>query len=484
MTFRDRVVVSAGNLRRLKLRTALTVAGILIAIAAFVSMLSFGAGNQAYVAKQFNELGLFTTIHVFPKTSPDSTGARELDAAAIERLSAIRGVNLVYAYDAFAVKVRLGDSVTDAKAQALPSAATKTKLFSRLLAGTGFDRDDARSVIISEVLMKKLGIVSADSALGKSIIISVKVSTLDSALIHVLRDRDESLLGRLRKIHLDSLRNASYRSRALRAELNAALRRFASGFMTAQAVVADTLTVSGVRSTLHMGGERINPVIMPMATARRFRSSGFSTNPAEFLSSLAGGSFFPESEEASSKTFSQVTVDFDPKVLYTTIRDSIEARGFRTFSFAAEFEEIQRVFLYFDLALGLIGLIALSTASLGIVNTMVMSITERRKEIGILKSLGADDSDIRALFLVESGIIGLMGTIGGICFGWLIARVASAAAQAYMKSQGVPAIDLFALPPWLVLIALVTGVAVSVVAGLYPAARAARVDPVEALRGE
>jgi putative ABC transport system permease protein len=115
---------------------------------------------------------------------------------------------------------------------------------------------------------------------------------------------------------------------------------------------------------------------------------------------------------------------------------------------------------------------------------MVMSITERRKEIGILKSLGADDSDIRALFLVESGIIGLMGTVGGICFGWLIARVASAVAQAYMKSQGVPAIDLFALPPWLVLIALATGVAVSVLAGFYPAARAARVDPVEALRGE
>jgi ABC-type lipoprotein release transport system permease subunit len=484
MTFRDRVVVSAGNLRRLKLRTALTIAGILIAIAAFVSMLSFGAGNQAYVAKQFNELGLFSTIHVFPKTGADTAGARKLDGAAMEQFSAIPGVNLVYAYDAFAVKVRCGDSVVSAKAQALPPAATKTKLFSHLLAGRGFEQEDSRSLIITDVMMRKLGIASADSAIGRPIVVSVKVSTLDSALAHLVEDRGESLIDRARKIRLDSLRNQAYRSRVLHTELNAALRRFANGFITAQEVISDTLAICGVRSSEPMGNVRVDPVIMPIATAKRFRSGGFSANPADFLSSLAGGSFLPETEDASAKTFTQVTVDFDPKVPYTTIRDSIEARGFKTFSFAAEFEEIQRVFLYFDLALGLIGLIALSTASLGIVNTMVMSITERRKEIGILKSLGADDSDIRALFLVESGIIGLLGTVGGICFGWMIARVASAVAQAYMKSKGVGAIDLFALPPWLILIALATGVAVSVLAGFYPAARASRVDPVEALRGE
>ena len=75
--------------------------------------------------------------------------------------------------------------------------------------------------------------------------------------------------------------------------------------------------------------------------------------------------------------------------------------------------------------MGVIGLIALITASLGIVNTMVMSITERRKEIDILKSLGADERDIRWLFLVESAVIGLLGTTGGILSGWVISRVTS-----------------------------------------------------------
>ena len=91
--------------------------------------------------------------------------------------------------------------------------------------------------------------------------------------------------------------------------------------------------------------------------------------------------------------------------------------GFRTFSFAEEFDEIRKFFLFFNLALSLVGVIALVTAALGIVNTMLMSISERRREIGILKSLGAEDGDVRRLFLVESGLIGVMGSGLGIALG-------------------------------------------------------------------
>lgn len=229
---------------------------------------------------------------------------------------------------------------------------------------------------------------------------------------------------------------------------------------------------------------RIESIIIPASIAARFSSSGFSGNPTEIFSAMSAGTLFARADDPSGKTYSQVTIDFDPKVVYKGIRDSVEALGFRTFSFAAEFEQIQRAFLYFDLALGVIGLIALFTASLGIVNTMVMSITERRREIGVLKSLGADELDIRLLFLVESGVIGMLGTVAGILFGWAITRVVSAIAQAYMRSQGIPPVNVFALPAWLILIALGVGVGVSVAAGFYPAARAARVDPVEVLRND
>ena len=72
MTIRDLMVISTGNLWRMKLRTLLTTSGIAIAIAAFVAMLSFGAGNQRYVTEQYNQLGLFSTIQVYPKENKPS----------------------------------------------------------------------------------------------------------------------------------------------------------------------------------------------------------------------------------------------------------------------------------------------------------------------------------------------------------------------------------------------------------------------------
>jgi putative ABC transport system permease protein len=254
--------------------------------------------------------------------------------------------------------------------------------------------------------------------------------------------------------------------------------------MNAQEVISDTLTICGVRESRRMGRTRIEPVIIPFETAQRFKTGGLGGSPMEIMAAITSGTLFSEQDRLEGQNFSQVTLDFDPKVPYTRIKDTVEGMGYRTFSFAAEFEEVQKVFLYFDMALGLIGLIALSTASLGIVNTMVMSINERRREIGILKSLGAYETDIRALFLVESGAIGFLGTTAGIAFGWIITRVASAIAKHFMEKEGIPAVDLFAMPLWLIGIAVTVGVGVSVVAGLYPAARAARVDPVAALRNE
>ncbi len=490
MTMRDLIVISTGNLWRMKLRTFLTTAGVLIAIAAFVSMLSFGAGNQEYIEGEFNKLGLFSTMQVYPKTNPnrdaapDTSNAPKLDRNAIDRLAAIPGVNLVYPFDAFAVTARIGDSSFSARAQALPSAAVKTKLFSRLLAGTAFDSNSSRQAIVSEDFLKHAGITSPDSAVGCTFVLTARVSTVDSGIARIVDNRDRSITDAMRHVRFDSLLNKNYLSRILRIEAGEAFKRFLDGYLNAQQVVSDTLIICGVRE----GGRgiriRAEQIIVPMATASRFNVGGPSGNPADIVGAMRSGVLFSQSQDGSGRTFPQVTIDFDPKVFYKPIRDSVEAMGFRTFSFAAEFEQIQKMFLYFDLALGVIGLIALITASLGIVNTMVMSITERRKEIGVLKSLGADERDIRWLFLVESGVIGMLGTMGGIFFGWVITRIVSAVAQGYMRREGIPEMDLFSLPPWLILIALGVGIGVSVLAGFYPAARAARVDPVEALRNE
>jgi ABC-type antimicrobial peptide transport system permease subunit len=487
MTLRDLIAISTGNLWRMKLRAFLTISGIVIAIAAFVSMLSFGAGNQEYVSKQFNDLGLFSTMQVYPKNKSngsDTSSSVKLDRTALERIAAVPGVNLVYPYDALSVKVKLGDSLIDSKAQALPSAAIRTKLFSKLRAGKPFDSDSSREVIISDELAKKAGFNIPDSILGKSLVVSVRISTIDSGLGHILIDRGETVLDRLKRIKFDSLFNSKYRSYVIRNEMNSAVRRFLNGFMNAQQEIRDTLTICGVRELMPAGRLRVEPIILPIAAAARFSTSGFGGSPTEIFAAMSSGNLFSEPGDKSGKTFSQVTIDLDPHVLYKSVKDSVETMGFKTFSFAEQFEQIQKAFFYFDLALAVVGLIALITASLGIVNTMVMSITERKREIGVLKSLGADELEIRGLFLVESGVIGFIGTIVGILFGWTITRVVSTIAKMYMNKEGIPAMELFALPMWLILIALGVGIGVSVLAGLFPAARAAHVDPVEALRND
>ena len=141
----------------MKLRSTLTTSGVIIAIGAFVSMLSFGAGNQAHVEREYSKLGLFTTMQVYPKNPSDTTTFPKLDNEAISRIAAVPGVNLVYPYDALAVKARCGDSVLNSRAQALPSSAMQTKIFSGLIAGRSFDSDSAREALISVEFARNLG---------------------------------------------------------------------------------------------------------------------------------------------------------------------------------------------------------------------------------------------------------------------------------------------------------------------------------------
>jgi putative ABC transport system permease protein len=483
MIFRDFLEISVGNLWRMKLRACLTISGVLIAIAALVSMVSFGAGNQQNIQDHFNRFGLFSTIQVYPRSEGDSLFA-PLDGAALIELARVPGVRLVYPYKTFEVTVRSADSVISTTTQALPSAALATLLFSDLKAGRQIVSDTARECVISDQAMDELGIIEPDSAIGRTIIVARKVASLDSAFAHLIADDDWNIRDAVRAVSFDSLRQPEYRRGLVETEVGKAIQRFTFGFLNAQGEMAESLTVVGVMHLESGHHLRIQPVIVSPAVGRRFEQSGAGGSPVEMMTALTQGTLFSRADTTSGSAYRMVTVNIDETTGYGLIKDSIESLGFTTFSYAEEFKEIREVFFYVNLALGGIGLIALFTASLGIINALVMSIIERTREIGTLKALGADERDIRLLFLAESAVIGLVGAAGGIVFGWLITRVASFVARQVMENKGIDPMELFALPWWLILIALALGLVVSMLAGLYPAARAARIDPVQALRGE
>jgi putative ABC transport system permease protein len=184
------------------------------------------------------------------------------------------------------------------------------------------------------------------------------------------------------------------------------------------------------------------------------------------------------------RTYGSATVQVTSPRDTQEVEDKIKALGYTAFSLNDLLQSAKRAFIIIDIILGLIGSIALTVSSLGIVNTMVMSILERTREIGVMKAIGGSDRDIRKIFLIEASAIGVLGGAVGVAIGWVVGRIINFGANIYVRSQGVEdtAFNLFAMPLWLIAGAIGFSVLVSLLAGSYPARRAARLDPIQALR--
>ena len=437
MTFSDIISIAFGNLWRMKLRSFLTISGVVIGIAALVSMMSFGAGMQKNVSEAFKSMAIFSTITVLPaemmeQAEGDSSVQKKLNDAAIEEISQFPGVKIVYPEDTFPVRVKFGEEYASATAEAIPASMGDVITKGQKIAGEFFTSDTAKEVVIHNRLLNRLNIEDADSIVGKDIeIISAQID-ISSAF--------SMMSGR---------KSAPFKERIY------------------------TFKVVGVMGQDHDMSFDIQNLIIPYETAQGISRLGFSS-AFDLLSKV--------SKADEEKQYSTLTVRLNSSDDHEAVKDSLDSIGYRTFSLSDQFDEIRRAFLIFDLILGVVGFIALVVASLGIVNTLVMSIIERYKEIGILKSLGASDGDIRLLFLIESSSIGFVGALFGLLFGWVVSRIASAVAMMLMVREGSPAVDFFYLPVWLIVLAMMFGTVVALLAGLYPSGRAAKVDPVQSLR--
>jgi putative ABC transport system permease protein len=169
-----------------------------------------------------------------------------------------------------------------------------------------------------------------------------------------------------------------------------------------------------------------------------------------------------------------------------TIRKLVEDLGYQTRTVFDFLDKLHLLFLVFQTLLAFFGSIGLVVAFFGIANTMVMAVLERTREIGVLKALGARNRDILQIFLNESAAIGFSGGLLGVGIGW-VAGVALNAIALYFANKAdleIESLTLFYVPTELVLIALGISTVVAVLAGIYPAWRAARQDPVVALRRE
>ncbi len=157
--------------------------------------------------------------------------------------------------------------------------------------------------------------------------------------------------------------------------------------------------------------------------------------------------------------------------------------GFQTYSNAEFLETMQEQYFMIQAVLGGIGAVSLLVAAIGIANTMMMSIYERTKEIGVIKVLGCSLKNIKQMFLMEAGFIGLLGGLVGNVLSFMVSFVINKIAGSVAGAMGI-ASDISYIPPWLVLISLVFAIFVGMAAGYFPALRAMRLSPLAAIRNE
>lgn len=168
------------------------------------------------------------------------------------------------------------------------------------------------------------------------------------------------------------------------------------------------------------------------------------------------------------------------------VSHEIAGLGYAVTSFAGLVKQVNDVFAIIRAVLGVVGGVSLFVATIGIVNTMTIALLERTREIGVMKALGASDGDVRALFLLESSLLGFWGGLWGVGSSIIIGNGLNFILRIVVEALGGPSEDfrIFITPAALIVLIFVFAFFVSLCAGIYPSHKAARLNPMEALRYE
>jgi len=441
------------NLRQSLLRNSLTTAGIAVGVASLVAMLSLGIGLQEMASRRLKSSGLFDTI--FVTSRQDFRGVereeqrqpaqeiRALDDSARKQIGQIAGAIEVFPEIRLTTEARYEGKMHFAFVAALPPSARENEAF-ETLQGSFFSGPVAEEAILALEFAKELNPQPA-SLIGKDIVVRY-------AERQPLAGGDGAPAAPDEKAPDDPDDGFGF----------TVVRRDRS------------LRIVGIVEREPFGGVRA------VSSARIFLPTGLAEN----LNVLQFSDLRGATRSSKGRTYVSLAVRVDSPGRVEEVQNAIKKLGFRTFSVFDATRNLRRFFAVLDLFLGIFGSLALAVASLGIVNTLVMAILERRREIGVMKAVGASDGDVKKLFFVEAGVMGAFGGALGVLLGWALGRTINWGTNLYLERQQLPPEQIWSVPWWLVVAALGFAVIVSLVSGLYPAARAAKLDPVQALRYE
>jgi putative ABC transport system permease protein len=453
----DVAELAGRNLRESILRNSLTTVGVSVGVASLVAMLSLGIGLQQLADRRLAKSGLFDTVVVTSRrdlrnfnreqeeNGPTPAESPALDESARHQIEQIPNVREAYPDIRFVSELRYQDEPHLAMVAGLPSSARNNEAFDGMQ-GSFFSSESAPEAILQKSFAAEL--------LGK------KAGAADEINVAALAP---NLVGK--EVVLHYAERTRTPSRSADSQTAGAAYSVISREQTLKIVAVCDLDPDSMR------GQARARVFMPLKLAESLHVM----QPSDLRDTTNAG---------SSPTYTTIEVRVDGPANVQPVEDAVKKMGFNTFSITDATKSLRRFFAVLDLFLGIFGSLALAVASIGIINTLVMAILERRREIGIMKAIGASDSDVKRLFFAEAGTMGIFGGILGVALGWTIGRLINLGTNVYLKRQHFPPEQLWYVPWWLVSGAIAFAVVVSLLSGLYPASRAARLDPVQALRYE
>lgn len=501
MNLTDLLALALRNLRQAKLRTALTVMGVIVGVAAIITMVSFGLGLQNNIITQaLARLDVFTTITVSgvnvdallemneaptpfdeedekdasPSPSPSPTASpspspeprRLLDDEALAEIEKIPGVKYAAPQVNFSSYLRFENRTRRRSLGGAPANTERIPGFKKFLAGQGFSSDDAEEMIVTETFAEGFTQPRRQQRRGPFAGMEKPEKSEEERATEA-----QKLIGK--EITLLTLKGSEVAaSSVFGIPLMSAPEEQKPASNLDEKFERHVFKIVGVLPNEQRG---FNPfggganLLVPIEQAKRFAETNRDTM-SQMGEALVGDS-----------GYRQVTVQVVDPTKTQTVHAELKKRGFNVFPLP-NLDEIKRVFLFVNGALALVGGIALLVASFGISNTMIMSIRERTREIGIMKAIGGSDAEIMKIFFFEACLIGFMGGLFGVLVGWGLTSIANPLVNKYIVQSATTYIHFFSIPWYLWGGAILFAMLIALLAALYPASQAARVDPIKALR--
>ena len=443
MNFQDLILMGLKNLMRRKTRSILAITGVIIGTAAITVMMSLGIGLGQSFEEQIKSWGNLHVISVSPGGRMEVPGQPVKDAKitdqTLKEMETIPYLTAVTPIESEYIKLQIGRHVNQVQVMGV-----RPEVFEKF----GLALEDGRLLNPSD----KMGMVFGRNA--------------------------------AQWFYDPRSTNYDYDSEKLPVEVVGA--RIKASF--------DMGMGERSRETVEMDGKVINYTVYDAKGIGLLQSENDDTSYSVIMNikdvqemkaqkSRDEGNIFPKRKEYDQ---AQVYVEETSKV--KEVSKTLKDQGYQTFSMTDILDQMQNQAKIIQAVLGGIGGISLLVAALGITNTMIMSIYERTKEIGIMKVIGADIKDIRKLFLLEAAAIGFFGGLIGIIISYGLSMAANLIlGEVFMQSMmgGMGEATKISIIPWyLALGSMSFATAIGILAGYLPANRAMKLSALESLRNE